>query len=145
MAKRTIEEVYTLLNEKIENALNQKHAIYEEMKKDEIKEQHYDCIYQRLQGEIEAYTDVKILIETSGLIKSNNDKAFEELFFKETVVTYEDKMEYLEKRRQWLKGTMDMILKLHPQGDHRTEDLQHKLDIIECIMEDIRDFKEVNK
>ena len=59
-----------------------------------------------------------------------------------TKITYEDKMEYLEKRRQWLKGTLDMILRLHPQGDHRTEDLQHKLDIIECIMEDVRDFKE---
>lgn len=62
-----------------------------------------------------------------------------------TVVTFEDKMEYLEKRRKWLKGTMDMILKLHPKGDSRTEDLQHRLDIIECIIEDIRDFKEVNK
>lgn len=62
-----------------------------------------------------------------------------------TVVTYEEKMEYLEKRRQWLKGTMEMILKLHPEGDNRTEDLQHKLDIIECIIEDIRDFKELNK
>ena len=61
-----------------------------------------------------------------------------------TVVTYEEKMEYLEKRRQWLKGTMDMILKLHPQGDQRTQDLQHKLDIIECIMEDIRDLRREN-
>ena len=137
MAKRTIEEVYTLLNEKIENA-----------KRDRARKRVINGTFDEiceLNGEIEAYTDVKILIETSGLIKSNNDKAFEELFFKETVVTYEDKMEYLEKRRQWLKGTMDMILKLHPQGDHRIEDLQHKLDIIECIMKDIRDFKEVNK
>ena len=62
-----------------------------------------------------------------------------------TKISYEDKMEYLEKRRGWLKGTLDMILRLHPEGDHRTEDLQHKLDIIECIMEDVRDFKEVNK
>ena len=68
MAKRTIEEVYTLLNEKIENALNQKHAIYEEMKKDEIKEQHYDCIYQKLKGEIDAYTDILCLIESSGVL-----------------------------------------------------------------------------
>lgn len=57
-------------------------------------------------------------------------------------ITYEDKMRYLEKRRSCLKGTMDMILKLHPQGDHRTKDLQHKLDIIEGIMKDVRDFKE---
>lgn len=62
-----------------------------------------------------------------------------------TKITYEEKMEYLEKRRQWLKGTKDMILKLHPQGDHRTEDLQHKLDIIECIMEDVRDFHQTKK
>lgn len=54
-----------------------------------------------------------------------------------TKITYEEKMEYLEKRRQWLKGTLDMILRLHPEGDHRTQDLQHKLDIIKCMMEDL--------
>ena len=41
------------------------------MKKDEIKEQYYDCIYQELKGEIEAYTDIICLIESSGVLKND--------------------------------------------------------------------------
>lgn len=60
--KRTIKEIYDLINQKIESAKNSYHA--EKMKPYSSNKK---CC--ELQGEIEAYTDVKILLETSEVLK----------------------------------------------------------------------------
>ena len=64
----TIQEIYELIKQKRESAENHRERIYKKMHEDEIKEQHYDCIYQELIGEINAYTDVLCLIESSGVL-----------------------------------------------------------------------------
>lgn len=59
--KRTINDIYNLINEKLENAQNdlyrEKTRIYPNNKKT-----------LKLEGEIEAYEDIKILIETSRIL-----------------------------------------------------------------------------
>lgn len=56
--KRTIDEIYKLINYKRESAIN-------ELKRD--KEDKY--LREKLFGEIDAYTDVLVLIETSQVLK----------------------------------------------------------------------------
>lgn len=60
--KRNIDEIYNLINQKIENAKNDFHKermrMYPSTKKQFL-----------LEGEIQAYTDIKILLETSGVLK----------------------------------------------------------------------------
>ena len=59
--KRNIKDIYNLINEKIENAENdlirENSRVYPDYKK-----------RLKLQGEIEAYRDIKILIETSRIL-----------------------------------------------------------------------------
>lgn len=83
MAKRTIEEVYILLNKKRENAIRNKDIIIEDTK----KENKPICRDTRehitmLNVEIQAYTDVIILLETSGLIKPEDNEKDMEAFFR---------------------------------------------------------------
>lgn len=76
MAKRTIEEVYILLNKKRENALRDKD-------RERNNTENCDLVkIERLYGEIEAYTDVIILLETSGLIKPEDNEEDKEAFLK---------------------------------------------------------------
>ena len=65
--KRTINEIYDLIKEKIEFARNDR-----ERKRNDLSntKEWRDNESIRLYGEIEAYTDVKILIETSGVLKN---------------------------------------------------------------------------
>ena len=67
---RTIEEIYILLNKKRESAF-----------RDKDRERN-NTIKERLYGEIEAYTDVIILLETSGLIKPEDNEEDKEAFLK---------------------------------------------------------------
>ena len=53
-----------------------------------------------------------------------------------TVVTYEDKMNYLEDLRKRVKILNESCKNCMPD-----EELARTIDIIECIMEDVRDFK----
>ena len=81
---RTINEVYELLNKKREYALRD----LDKTKKDLLQSIDYIEFNKarekkdHLIGEIQAYTDIIILLETSGLIKPNNEEAFKELFLK---------------------------------------------------------------
>ena len=70
----TKQELIKILDEKIENAENHRERIYKEMQKDEIKEQHYDCVYQKIQGNIDAYTDIKNLLENEVLENETRSK-----------------------------------------------------------------------
>lgn len=76
MAKRTIEEVYILLNKKRESALRDR-----DRERENTKNCNLACI-ERLYGEIEAYTDAIILLETSGLIKPEDNEKDKEAFFR---------------------------------------------------------------
>ena len=78
MAKRTILEVYILLNKKRENAIRDKDRIV--LNYNNSSQAHDNLVH--LNGEIDAYTDVIILLETSGLIKPKNEEEFKELFVK---------------------------------------------------------------
>ncbi len=64
--KRNINEIHNLLKQKIENAQNdvmhERYRQYPSQKK-----------LLRLQGEIEAYQDILILIETSEILNENNN------------------------------------------------------------------------
>lgn len=66
--QRTIKEVYELINEKINNAENDLQAAF-------IKDKILPCPEKinKLIGEIEAYTDCKILIETSHLLEGSDE------------------------------------------------------------------------
>ena len=78
MAKRSINEVYNILNKKRENALNDRDRERNKPICDIV-------VLERLYGEIEAYTDIIILLETSGLVEDeqvDNEEAFKELFLK---------------------------------------------------------------
>ena len=79
MAKRTIEEVYILLNKKRENAIRDR-----DRKRNDLSnsKEWRDNESIRLYGEIEAYTDVIILLETSGLIKPEDNEEDKEAFLK---------------------------------------------------------------
>lgn len=63
--KRTIDEIYNIIVEK------RKNAIYDRTK--QIREENLDK-FVRLNGEIEAYTDVLCLIESSQILKEDNEK-----------------------------------------------------------------------
>lgn len=62
--KRTIDDIYNLILQKIENARNDYHC-----EKSRIYPNYKKCL--KLDGEIEAYEDIEILIKTSGVL--NND------------------------------------------------------------------------
>ena len=65
--KRTINEIYALIKEKIEFARNDR-----ERKRNDLSntKEWRDNESIRLYGEIEAYTDVIILIERSGVLEN---------------------------------------------------------------------------
>lgn len=105
--KRTINEIYDLINQKIENARRDM-----ALKKLAGKPNEATIIY----GEIEAYTDIKILIESSGLIKTKEDliiiKILKNNLYVNTEYTEEDDYEisikelYEEEKeaiKQWLE------------------------------------------
>ena len=60
--KRTINEIYNLLLQKQENALN-------DLTGEQLRKYPSNKKILKLQGEIEAYTDVINLIETSEVLK----------------------------------------------------------------------------
>lgn len=69
---RTIQELYELIKQKKENATNDfKRQQLEQLKKGEEEQRVILPTLQmaRLKGEIEAYTDVLILIESSGVLE----------------------------------------------------------------------------
>jgi hypothetical protein len=67
--KRTIKEVLNLIDEKIKNAEIDLEKAY-------ITDKVFPCPEKisTIQGEISAYTDCKILIETSHILEDHNDK-----------------------------------------------------------------------
>lgn len=77
--KRTINEIYDLINQKIENAENHHKRLLDDLfkerakiDKDETQIMNDIKMINLVEGENNAYTDIKILIETSGVL--NNDK-----------------------------------------------------------------------
>ena len=62
--KRTINEIYNLLLQKKENASN-------DLTGEQLRKYPSNKKILKLQGEIEAYTDVIVLIETSEVLKWN--------------------------------------------------------------------------
>lgn len=84
MAKRTIEEVYILLNKKRENAISDRTATKNKIKieNDNISLNDLFNKFIELKGEIQAYTDVIILLETSGLIKPEDNEKDKEAFLR---------------------------------------------------------------
>jgi hypothetical protein len=66
--KRTINDIYELLKQKRENAINDREKYCMPLgKKQPIKDFAIKC---KLEGEIDAYTDVLILIETSKVLEN---------------------------------------------------------------------------
>ena len=61
--KRTIDDIYRLITYKRECAINEAHG---EAKKGKERDRMF---IERLYGEIDAYTDILILIETSHILK----------------------------------------------------------------------------
>jgi hypothetical protein len=59
--KRTIDEIYELIIEKRDSAISAKNREPEKI------------VRERLYGEVDAYTDVLILIETSQILKEDNE------------------------------------------------------------------------
>lgn len=98
--RRTINEIHKLIEEKIENALNHKERIiytyrverqrYMIAKDNEERYIIAEREYNKILGEIEAYTDIKILIETSGVLeKPSKDDLIEMLSPREQYVLKE--------------------------------------------------------
>ena len=59
-------------------------------------------------------------------------------------ITYEDKINYLENRLEPMKKLLKFWSKLdekHPTKKEMVEAIKKDIDIIECIIEDVRDFK----
>ena len=75
MAKRTIEEIYILIKQKKENAERDR-----ETKREKARIEENDAEYgllimelEELDGEIDAYTDILCLIESSGVLDDNSN------------------------------------------------------------------------
>ena len=74
--ERTINEIYKLIEQKIENAERDRErnkynsAVINVSNIIEIKKSD-----DELKGEIQAYTDIKILLETSGLVNQDKTKS----------------------------------------------------------------------
>lgn len=66
--RRSIEEIYHLLIQKKENARNDMHRIMEENKDGFVIEDLMKL--QRVEGNYNAYTDILILLETSGVVEN---------------------------------------------------------------------------
>lgn len=66
--KRTINEIYELICEKIENAERDLKALVNETKSLIITD-----LKAEIKGEIQAYTDIKILLETSEVLNNGKD------------------------------------------------------------------------
>lgn len=83
MAKRSIREIYNMLNKKREMALLDRERYYEAEHERMSPFNRYQI--ENLTGQVNAYTDIIILLETSGLVEDeqvDNEEAFKELFLK---------------------------------------------------------------
>lgn len=67
--KRTINEIYNLINKKIENASNDFERTVKIIENHPNEKEYYTPHFHSLRGEIDAYTDIKILIETSEVLE----------------------------------------------------------------------------
>lgn len=75
--KRTIKEIYDLIKQKIENAENHHKRLSDDLfkerakiDKDETQIMNDIKMINLVEGEIRAYTDIKILIETSEVLEN---------------------------------------------------------------------------
>ena len=58
-------------------------------------------------------------------------------------ITYEDKMQYLEEKQKYLQNLYKILKNPNNNDNWQAKKIKKNLDIVECIMEDIRDFKKL--
>lgn len=68
--KRTIKEIYDLVCQKLENAQNERYGLVQKGTTTDINVMRR-C--ERLSGEMMAYFDIKVLMETSGVLEEKDN------------------------------------------------------------------------
>lgn len=141
--KRTINEIYDLIKQKVENALNHKERIIYTYR---VERQRYMIVkdneeryiiaereYNKILGELEAYTDIKILIETSGVLeKPSKDDLIEMLSPREQDVLKErEKGKTYEEIAKEHNITRERVRQIEKIATKKLNKLKEKYGVLE--------------